>query len=103
MKTNRINRNLNGVNRTNSIQIIIYFLFIIPLTYLQIILHSFPEELPNLPQEEDVLFVNEWQIPGAQWSKWRPRSPIPPDAEIICISDAESETGEKRFVFVLLH
>ena len=103
MKKNRINRNLNGVNRTNSIQIIIYFLFIIPLTYLQIILHPFPEELPNLPQDEEILFVNEWQIPGAQRSKRRPHSPIPPDAEIICISDAESETGEKRFVFVLLH
>ena len=52
--------------------------------------------LPNLPQaDEDVVFVDEWQIPGAQCSKQRPHSPIPPDAKIICISDAESETGVK--------
>ena len=79
-----------------------FFWFIIPLTYIQIIFHPFPEEFPNLPQaDEDVVFVDEWQIPGAQCSKWRPRSPIPPDVEIICISDVESETGEKlakRFV-----
>ena len=75
---------------------------IIALTYTKIIFHPSSEELPNLPQDDpDVVFVDEWQIPCAQHSKWRPRSPIPRDAEIICISDADSETGEKpvkRFV-----
>ena len=81
---------------------IIIFLCLSFFLCLQIIYNPFSEELPNLPQaDEDVVFVDKWQIPGAQRSKWRPHSPIPLDVEIICISDAESETGEKppkRFV-----